>query len=89
MENLEKSLVPGLITTVGFTYLLLLERNAEFSVSKGDDACHLWKLVRNPNIPVAPGKGRSVSRLISRGVTIALQSLEENSQVSFATRQES
>ena len=51
-----------------------------FHASKGDDACLLLKIDRDPNIPVAIGNGPWVSRLTSRGVPISLQNLEESSK---------
>ena len=89
VETLEKALVPRLISTGGLTSLWQLERDAEFNVSKGDNAWVLLKIYRNPNIPVATGKGPWVSSLTLRGIPIALPSLEENTEVFLATRQES
>ena len=89
VQTLEKALVSRLITTGTPTSLWQLEGNAEFKTSKGDDAWLLLNLYRNPNIPVATGKGPCVSRLTSRGFPIALTSLEENLEVSLTTRQES
>ena len=40
-------------------------------------------------MPVATGNGHLVSRHTSRGVPIALPSLEENLELSLTTRQES
>ena len=45
------------------------------------------KIDRNPNITVAIGKGTWVACLTLRGVPFALPSLEENPEVSLATRQ--
>ena len=39
-------------------------------------------------MPVATGNGHWVSRHISRGVLIALKSLEENLEFTLTTRQE-
>ena len=44
---------------------------------------------RNSNIQVATGKASWVSILNLRGIPIALPSLEENLEVSLASRQES
>ena len=78
VETLGKALVPHLISTGGLTSLWQLKRNAEFSTSKGVDACLLLKIDRIPYIPVATGKGPWVSRLTSRGISIVLPCLEEN-----------
>ena len=61
VETLEKALVPRLISTGGPTSLWHLERHGEFSASKGDDAWVFLQIDRNPNIPVATGKGPWVS----------------------------
>ena len=48
----------------------------------------MFKIDRNPNIPVATIKGHWFSRLSSRSVCIALLSLEEISDMSLVHRQE-
>ena len=57
--------------------------------SKRDDAWLLLKINRNPNIPVATGIEHWFSCLTSRGIHIALPSLEDNPKLSLASRQES
>ena len=47
------------------------------------------KTDRNPNIPVATGKGPWASCLKLRGIPNAFPLLEENPEVSLETRQES
>ena len=87
VETLEKALGPRLIYTGGLTSLSELERHVKFNASKGDNARLLFKVDRNPTIPVATGKGPWVSCLTWRGVPIALPSLEENPKVSLSSRQ--
>ena len=61
----------------------------EFNASKGDDACLLLKIGKNPNITVATREGAGVSSLTSRSVHIALPSLVEIPEVTLVTRKES
>ena len=89
VETLEKALEFHLIWREGLTSLGHLERNTEFNDSKGEDACLLLKIDRNPNITVATRKGCWVSRLTSRSIRIALPSFVEIPEVSLITRQES
>ena len=89
VETLEKALVPRLILRRGLTSILHLEMHADFNPSKDDNVCLLLIIDKNPNIPVATGKGHWVSSLRSRSVPITLPSLEEISEVSLITRQES
>ena len=89
VETLGKGLVPHLNLKRGLTSLLHPKRHAEFNASKGDNALLFLKIDRNPNIPVATGKGHWVSSLRSRSISIALPSLKEIPNVSLLTRQES
>ena len=75
VETLQKDLGLHLISTRGFTYLWQLERHAEFSASKANDAWHFLNTVRNSNITVPTTKWHSVSRLSSRSVHIVLDTL--------------
>ena len=64
------------------------EMHVELSASKGDNASILLKIDRNTNITVETGNGHWVSCVTSRGIPIALPSLEENLKVSLATKEE-
>ena len=75
VQSLEKDLGPRLIRTQGLTSLDTTRGQAQFNVSKGDDACLFLKIDRNPNITVPTRKGRLVSLFTSRSVRIVLPSL--------------
>ena len=84
VEILEKALCLHLIWKRGLTSLWHLERNAEFSVTKGDDACLFLNIVRNPRITVPTRNWPFFSCHTSRSVRLVL-----TSQFRFITRQES
>ena len=84
LEILQKALCLHLIWRRGLTSLWHLERHAEFSASKADDAWLFLYIVRNPRITVPTEKWPSVSCHTSRTVRIVLPS-----QFRFITRQES
>ena len=75
VETLQKALGLQLILTRVFRSLWHLERKAEFSASKVDDAWHFLNIVKNPNITVPTRKWPSLSCLTSRRVRIVLSSL--------------
>ena len=75
VETLEKDLGLCLFWARGHTFLWHLERCAEFSDSKGDDAWLFLKIDRNTNIILPTNKGRLDSCLIFRSVRIVLPSL--------------
>ena len=75
VETLQKALGFHLILTRCLTFLWHLERHADFSASKVEDAWHFLNIVRNLNITVPTRKLQSVSRLTSRSVCIVLPSL--------------
>ena len=56
VETLEKAVGLRLIWTGEITSLLHLERNTEFSASKGDDVLLFLKMDRNSNITVPTRK---------------------------------
>ena len=89
VKTLEKGIGPRLIWTGGLTSLWHLERHAEFNASKGDDDWLFLKIDRNPKITVETRKVHWVSSLTSKSVCISLPSLQEISEVSLVTRQES
>ena len=75
LETLLKALGLHLIWTMDLTTLWHLDRFAESSASKVDDACLFLNIVRNPNITVPNWKLPLVSCLTSRSVCIVLPSL--------------
>ena len=89
VEILEKALGSRLISTGSLTFLCQLKRHVDFNASKGDDAWLLLKIDRNKNINVTNGNIPCLPCLTSGGVPIAVQSLEENPEVSLAIREES
>ena len=52
VETLQKDLGLHLVWTSGLTSLWHVERLAQVSASKVDDACHFLNIFRNPNIIV-------------------------------------
>ena len=72
VETLEKAIVLRLIWIGGITSLSYLERHTEFKASKGDDAWHILKMDRNPNITIPTRKWALVSCLTFRSVHIVL-----------------
>ena len=75
LETLEKDIVLHLFWTEGFTSFGHIERCAEFSASKGDDACLFVKIDRNTSITVPNNKGRLASCLTFSSVCTVLPSL--------------
>ena len=89
VETLEKALGLHLIWTMGLTSFWHLERLAEYTASKVDDARHFLNIVTYPNITVPTRKWPSVSCLTSRSVRIVLPSVVLIRDISIITRQES
>ena len=75
VETLEKAIVLHLFWTEGLTSFWHIERCAEFSASKGDDAWLFVKIDRNTNITVPTNKGRLASCLTFSRVRTVLPSL--------------